>query len=334
MSLSVEHARSIATALQVQPIPHFISQAKAKQLLLEVHELPENYPGFTEGLDDRVTFVAYRMLGAGCSLVEQDLPAEGHPQLHAAGDLLESTHRTNAQSESISGFHCLIGAMAFYACGHYSRAYVLIKATEIVTPAAGIISSFLRKNFYELIQRLNNILLREQAFDEEDSTEAERRALDLLVARAVSLVLEHSIAGDAELLSSADAILADAMIISEAGSNPSFWWIARILRLMLDDYGRGSLWACLPTFFGPEGRSAVGDYVSLLALSKPPVTELWRSQLASLELALDDENLGGVVNLRTSAGKTRVAELAILKELRANPAAEVARFVRTGFGVS
>ena len=323
MSLSIEHARSIATALQVQPIPNFISQAKAKQLLREVYELPENYPGFTEGLDDRVTFVAYRMLGAGCSLVEQGLSAEGHPQLHAAGDLLESTHRTNAQSESTSGFHCLIGAMAFYACGHYSRAYVLIKAPEVVTPAAGIIASFLRKDFAELIQRLNNILLQEQAFDEEDSTEADRRAHDLLIARAVSLVLEHSIAGDEELLRSADVILADAMTISEAGSNPSFWWIARILRLMFNDYSRGALWTCLPPFFGPDGKSAVGDFASLLALSKPPVIELWRSQLASLALALDGENLGGVVNLRTSAGKTRVAELAILKELKANPTAKV-----------
>lgn len=323
MTLAIEHARSIAAALEVEPIPNFISQAKAKQLLLEVHELPENFPGFTEGLDDRVTFVAYRMLSAGCSLVEQDLPGEGHSQLHSAGDLLESTYRMSAQTDSVSGFHCLIGAMAFYACGHYSRAYVLIKATETITPVAGIIASFLRKDFAELIQRLNNVLLREQTFDGEDSTEADKKALDLLIARAVALVLEHSISGEAELLPSADAILDDAMIISEAGANPSYWWIARVLRLMLDDYGRGSLWVCLPPFFGPDGKIAVGDYASLLALSKTPVTELWRSQLASLELALDGGNVGGVVNLRTSAGKTRVAELAILKELRDNPTAKV-----------
>lgn len=323
MTLAIEHARSIAAALEVEPIPNFISQAKAKQLLLEVHELPENFPGFTEGLDNRVTFVAYRMLSAGCSLVEQDLPGEGHSQLHSAGDLLESTYRMSAQTDSVSGFHCLIGAMAFYACGHYSRAYVLIKATETITPVAGIIASFLRKDFAELIQRLNNVLLREQIFDGEDSIEADKKALDLLIARALASVLEHSISGEAELLPSADAILDDAMIISEAGANPSYWWIARVLRLMFDDYGRGSLWACLPPFFGPDGKTAVGNYASLLALSKPPVTELWRSQLASLELALDGGNVGGVVNLRTSAGKTRVAELAILKELRDNPTAKV-----------
>lgn len=219
MSLSIEHARSIATALQVDPIPNFISQAKAKQLLREVHELPENYPGFTEGLDDRVTFVAYRMLSAGCSLVEQGLPAEGHQQLHAGGDLLESAHRTNAQSERVSGFHCLIGAMAFYACGHYSRAYVLINATETVTVAAGIIASFLRKDFAELIPRINDVLLRAQITEGGDAPEADKVALDLLIVRAIALVLEHAISGESELLADADSILADAMIISEAGAS-------------------------------------------------------------------------------------------------------------------
>lgn len=323
MSLAIDHARSIAAALEVEPIPNFISQAKAKQLLLEVHELPEHFPKFTEGLDNRVTFVAYRMLSVGCSLVEQDLPSEGHPQLHSAGDLLESTHRMRAQTDSVSGFHCLIGAMAFYACGHYSRAYVLIKATETITPVAGIIASFLRKDFTELIQRLNNVLIREQTFDGEDSTEADKIALDLLIARAVALILEHAISGKSEYLTDSDAILADAMIISEAGANPSFWWIARILRLMFKDYGQGSLWASLPPFFEPNGKTTISDYASLLALSKPPVVELWRSQLASIELALDGGNIGGVVNLRTSAGKTRVAELAILKELRSDSAAKV-----------
>ncbi len=310
-------------SLEVAPVPNFVSQAKAKQLLLEVHELPQHYPRFTEGLDDRVTFIAYRMLSAGCSLVEQELAEEGHHQLHAAGDLLESTHRTKALTESVSGFHCLIGAMAFYACGHYSRAFVLIRSTETVTPVARVVASFLRKDFADLVQRLNEILLNEPASNGVDLQESDANALNLLIARAVALVFEHMISGDPDMLSEADLILADAMIISEAGAMPSLWWIARILRLMFKDYCRGSLWTCLPPFFGPEGKAAVGDYPALLALSRPAVTELWRSQLAALDLALNSKNEGGVINLRTSAGKTRVAELAILKVLRGNPTAKI-----------
>ena len=322
MSFSIEHARSIAASLEFAPIPNFIAQAKAKQLLQEVHELPDNYPDFTLRLDERVTFVAYRKLAVGCSLAEQELQTEGHTHLHSAGDLLESIHRSSVHTDRASRFHCLVGAMAFYACGHYSRAFVLIKDVETVTQIAGIVASFLRKDASNLISKINEVLLAEP---EEllDSSILDERALDVAIARAVAFIYEHAISGDPDLLRAADSTLKDAMLISESATHPSYWWISRLLRLMFNDYARGSLWNVLPPWFEPHGRKRINDYVSLLALSSPPVIELWRSQLECLSLALDEKNLGGVFNLRTSAGKTRVAELAIIKVLQADSNAKV-----------
>ena len=322
MSLSIEHARSIATSLEVAPIPNFIAQAKAKQLLQEVHELPDNYPEFTLRLDERITFVAYRKLAVGCSLTERELQIEGHNHLHSAGDMLESIHRSSDHADRSSRFHCLIGAMAFYACGHYSRAFVLIKDVETVTPVAGIVASFLRKDASKLISQINEVFLTETA-EFQDSPELDERALSVTIARAVAFIFEHTISGDSNLLRAADSALKDAMIISEGASYPSYWWISRLLRLMFDDYARGSLWNVLPRWFGPDGRKQIEDYASLLALSSPPMIELWRSQLECLSLALDEKNIGGVFKLRTSAGKTRVAELAIIKEFQADPTAKV-----------
>ena len=94
MSFSIEHARGIAASLELAPIPNLIAQAKAKQLLKEVRELPENYPRFTLDLDERITFVAYRKLAVGCSLAEQEFQTEGQIHLHSAGDLLEGIHRS------------------------------------------------------------------------------------------------------------------------------------------------------------------------------------------------------------------------------------------------
>ena len=322
MSLSIEHARSIAASLKRAPIPNFIAQAKAKQLLQEVHELTDNYPDFTQALDERVTFVAYRKLAVGCSLAEQELQTEGHTHLHSAGDLLESIHRSSAHADRLSRFHCLVGAMAFYACGHYSRAFVLIKDVETVTPIAGIVASFLRKDASALIFQINEVLLTEHE-EPLDSSELDERALTVAIARAVAFIFEHTISGEPDLLRAADSTLEDAMLISESASHPSYWWISRLLRLMFDDYARGSLWNVLPRWFGPDGREQIEKYAGLLALSSPPVIELWRSQLECLSLALDEKNTGGVFKLRTSAGKTRVAELAIIKEFQADPTAKV-----------
>lgn len=322
MSLPIEYARSIVAALQTPPIPNFIAQAKAKQILQDVHELPKNFPRFTRGLDERITIIAYRMLAAGCSFIEQGYPDEGYTQLHSAADLLESTHRARVSEDLTSGFHSLVGAMAFYACGHYSRAFVLIKDLETVTLTAAVIASFLRKDSAQLILRINDVLL-VPPIELEESSAVDDWALSVTITRAVALVYEYSISGEPLLLEIANSMLVDAMLISEGGSHPTYWWMVRLLRLMFDDYKKGSLWTVLPHFFDPEGKQHIADYVSLLALSKPPITELWKSQLACVSLALDEGNRGGVVNLRTSAGKTRVAELAILKTLKADAAAKV-----------
>jgi len=322
MSMPVRNARELVQSMRAGVVRNLVAQAKAKQVLREVHELEANFPQFAIDLDERVTFVAYALLAAGCSMIEQQESADGYTELQSSADLLESAHHTEASQDQSSGFHCLIGAMAFYACGQYSRAFVLLKDVETATPAAGIIASFLRKDILQLISRLNAVLLAAPPeFD--DSNQFDEWAITIAFARAVSFAFEHSLSGHADLLENADAILQDAMIISETGSRPAFWWLSRLLRLMLNDYGAGSLWTVLPPFFNPDGASQVGNYVRLLALSKPPVTELWQSQLASLQLALNPANRGGVINLRTSAGKTRVAELAILQTLKTNPGTKV-----------
>ena len=322
MSLTVENARIVAQSMRSPNIRNLVAQSKAKQVLREVREVYENFPHFEVDLDDRVTFVSYGLLAAGCSLIERGEFQEGHTELHLAAEMLESAHRTEARSNQSSALHSLIGAMAFYACGQYSRAFVLIGNIENLTPCSGIIASYLRKDRAALIDRLNNVLLAD-APESDDLRLFDDWALTTCVARAVALVSENAISGDAALLGAADIVLGDAMIISEAGSDPSFWWLARLLRLMFKDYGNGSLWSVLPTFFGPDGAAVVDSYVKLLAFQKLPVVELWRSQTAALKLALNPENRGGVINLRTSAGKTRIAELAILHTLKTNLNAKV-----------
>lgn len=325
MSLSIESARQVAQSMLSRGIRNLIAQSKAKQVLREVNEIPEHFPQFETGLDDRVTFIAYGRLAAGCSLIEMGEVAEGHAELHAAADILESTHRTEVGKESASALHCLIGAMAFYACGQYSRAFVLIRNVEEVTPAAEIIAAFLKKDRAQLISKLNAILLAQTPeFDElDDQNQFNDWALSMCVARAISLIAEHTISGQQELLASADTILHDAMLISEGGSVVSFWWQCRLLRLMLKDYANEALWSVLPPYFGVDGAAHIENYIKLLAFQNPPVTELWKSQTSALQLALNSQNRGGVINLRTSAGKTRVAELAILQTLKADPQAKV-----------
>jgi hypothetical protein len=148
-------------------------------------------------------------------------------------------------------------------------------------------------------------------------------AITVAISRAVAVVLEFTFTGADSAFELADEQLRDAVLIAASGSHPAWWWVVRLLRLMLRDLGEASPWRVLPPFYGPGPSDTLGRYLRLLAFGKQPVTELWSSQRAALPLALDAANRGAVVNLRTSAGKTRVAELAMLQTLLADPAARI-----------
>lgn len=73
MSLPLQNARQMVQSMRSDRIRNLIAQSKAKQVLREVHEIPANFPNFDPELDDRVTFLAYALLAAGCSLIEEVL---------------------------------------------------------------------------------------------------------------------------------------------------------------------------------------------------------------------------------------------------------------------
>lgn len=322
MPIPLQIARSLVAELEALPLANLFAQAHAKHVLHEVREIPTNFPSFDPDLDDKVTFAAYGLLAAGCSVAEHGHRPEAAPALERAAALLQYVHGPRAQESRESGFHVFVAAMAFYAAGHYSRAFVTIRAVEQHTSAAQTIAAFLRKDTASLIACLNEVLLRDTPpFD--DQLDLDEWAVTIAICRAIAISLEFMFSGGEHALELADEQLRNAAVISSGGSHAAWWWIVRLLRLMLKDLGQASPWTMLPPFFGPEHPATLGRYVRLLAFGKRPVMELWSSQRAALPLALNPSNRGAVVNLRTSAGKTRVAELAILQTLLADPASRI-----------
>ncbi|MCQ3972401.1 MAG: DEAD/DEAH box helicase [Anaerolineae bacterium] len=323
MTIPLERARNVIASFQESGrIQNLFAQSHAKYVLFEVNELPDNFPAFDSQLEDKITFTAYALLAAGCSMLEQQSILEGITGLEAAASLLQNAHEPFAVESRESSFHALVSAMAFYAAGQYSRAFVSIQQIEGTTETAGIIASFIRKDMTNLIQGLNRILLLDR-LDFEDQADLDEWVITVAVARSIASVLEYVFTGTPNLLDEANQTLQDASIIATLGRSPAHWWIIRLLRLMFGNLGNASLWRTLPPFFGPETANQLSRYIRLLAFSKPPIIELWTSQLEALSLALNPTNRGGVINLRTSAGKTRVAELAILQTLSSDPHAKV-----------
>ncbi|MBE0448076.1 MAG: DEAD/DEAH box helicase, partial [Actinobacteria bacterium] len=104
-----------------------------------------------------------------------------------------------------------------------------------------------------------------------------------------------------------------------------------IVRLLLEIFGiwiDRSTWRWLSPALGGEASEIWRRYIRVSSAGKKPVTEFWRSQTSLVKALLEFEK-GLVVSMPTSAGKTRMAEIAIINELTQSPDEKVIFIVPT-----
>ena len=144
-----------------------------------------------------------------------------------------------------------------------------------------------------------------------------------MVARSLNLVIEFAHAGQLDVLRFAQGWLRQAAELATSECQPGWWWIVRLLALIVSDLEESSPWTFLVPLFPPETQEQLERYIRFLAFARIPGIELWISQRAALPIVLAHDHPGAVINLRTSGGKTRVAEIAILDTLTRDPSAKV-----------
>ena len=321
MAIPRETAQRIIESFRADRTANLFAQSNASHLLYEVGEIQDNFPNFDPSLQDKVTISAYSILAAAISIAEEEWTDEAIHALELGAGLLGNVNQPHTEESDSSVFHVLISAMAFYAAGQYSRAFVTIRKIESKSDSAEIISAFIRKDPEKVILLANNFLL-----DDLSRFESHNGILDhaiaLICSRALSLTLEYFSSGDDRIPESIDELLTSGVELASGYDSPSHWLVMRLLRLMLAGNLGDSLWSRLtPLIDGDE--DIVKKYIRLLAFDKNRITELWTSQIDALDKALDSTTPGAVINMRTSAGKTRVAELAMLKTLLGDPETKV-----------
>ena len=308
------------------------AQAHARNVLFEVRETPENFPAFDENLDERVTALAYTLLHVGCTAAETGNKAASSDTLTRAATLLQYSYGFDTSGKAYVPLQLLVAALSYYAAGQYSRAFVLVRSSELDSPAGKIIAAFLRKDFRKLVRQLNTVLLNrdfndvavaESAAAAGDSDIAIDRVLTTFVAKAVSLFLEFVFSGDGEFMLEGRRWLDDGGEVARSAEAASWWWVFRLLSLVGDDLSAASPWVVLPKLYPPAVKRTFQAYLQLLPFLRPPVAELWTSQREALPIVADVTNRGAAVSLRTSGGKTRLAEIASVAALTEDPSAKV-----------
>ncbi|WP_143076089.1 DEAD/DEAH box helicase [Stigmatella erecta] len=322
--------KKIALIDQSHVLRNLTAQLHAKYILKEVGELPERFPKFVTSLEERAQSLAYALLSSGCSLEETGSRGSGAEALTRAASLLQEAFFYSNSTTLDSRFQLLIAGMAFYSAGQYSRAFVTMR--EAVQPllAGKIVRAFLQKDIPVLVRGINEALLSTDNLDGRIAEAIQAESLDeewmtilatSLIARALNLHLESLYSGQGQS-EEALGVLSNGMTCMSAEDSPGWWWIMRLLKLMIQDGASNSPYLLLGPYFEGETHAILERYCRSLAFLARPSFEIWASQRAALPLALSSEVRGGAISLRTSAGKTRVAEIAIVHALASDPQAK------------
>lgn len=310
--------------------------------------LPPEAPEFSTYLDADLLNYGYAMLATSVDLLDASQVAGdaelANPALVREGFIqgsyaLEAATRNAAQADDLA-FHGLVAGAASHLAGYAARAYSLIRASRRssrLAPMEEALADLAMRDLKSVEDRAREFRSSPTILDEAllASLEAETEAGEAeqttqeLVDPILLLLTENYLAavatatfaieiGNEDLLAAAlnDLLLGEQA--SMEASAPGPWWIYRLTRPFLRDLFDTSLQVNIPE--SPPAGASVSDarwrYLrrtfveALLARSRAEI-DLWPSQLHVVQhVFANPRDL--VVALPTSAGKTRIAELAVL----------------------
>lgn len=323
MSIPTDYISNLVNELSQGRLGNLITQADARRILQEVKEIPENYPDFDPLLTEKATHIAYVLLSCGCSLMEESnsnfTATESLSILEKAGKLLSDIYKYNDDEFYSKDYNLLIFGMALYAAKQYSRAFIVLNNVNLDFFVGQIVIQFIKKDFNSLLQNVSQVFF-EPPDELSDIQSLDEWVISHEIARIFLMVVDFIQTGNQNNFDSIDNIFDKLLSIATESSLISYWLILRLLKIILVTFKEASLWTVLTSLLPVQ--HITWNYIRLLSGFKPAITELWPSQIMAIPLAVG-ENKGGVVNLRTSGGKTRVAEIAILNTLSKDMMAKI-----------
>lgn len=306
-----------------------LARGLARGMIWQDGVLPPDSPNFSPMLSTDLLDHGYRLLDSALALREL---SEGHAHpnqaFRIAGEAIESAVRRGDASDPQYGFHLTCAAASFHI-GHYSaRAFCLLRGDldrlNLSSPDR-LLVLLMRRQLSQLTNECIQWLENTQHTDEGLAALLEQDEAGLDDAVFVSLAKNfcHAIAefefalhtGQPSLVEASIARLTSGLTAAAEFGHVPVWWMYRLARHLLADLWDQSYHNRLPTLppdVGGKWNALRQDFTQLLAARDLAHVDFWPSQLAAAARAVNvADDL--VVALPTSAGKTRVAELCILR---------------------
>ncbi|EGW54887.1 DEAD/DEAH box helicase [Candidatus Endoriftia persephone] len=290
--------------------------------------------------------LSYDLLTYGEALLSLGMrvrEAQGDPNIarsafEHAGDALEAVVSKGDPSDSQKDFISLLSSSAFHMAGLSARAYSMLHASinegnlsRIEKALALLIVRSLDALEQEIVTwrldgsaneqaLINSIAESAENVDQDDETNPIIAAIDEALEEhflsGLGTYLTALQTGQVELVSSAISILRNGLESAATLNMVPQWWCFRLASHLIDDLWKSSFHQVLPR--NPLGETepdwlALRDlFIASMYKRSRAEIELWPSQIEAARRTTDSHD-DLVVSLPTSAGKTRIAELCILR---------------------
>ncbi|MBV9268038.1 MAG: DEAD/DEAH box helicase [Acidobacteriaceae bacterium] len=253
--------------------------------------------------------------------------------LRVAAEAIESAVRRGDARDGDQGRHLVISAAAFHLGGYAARSYSLLPLPALDRNLASherCLGYLLRRDLSilraQILQWHNDPahgddVVAARLTDENDPFGADDAAVLALTAEyhhGIGLADTALALGDRDIFDSALQLLEGVIASAAEIGNIPTWWVATLTLHLLRDIWDQSLHVMLPSvpdISAPQQWNDLRrDFISLLGARTPPHIDLWPSQIVAAKRAVDPSD-DLVIALPTSAGKTRIAELCILRAM-------------------
>lgn len=311
-----------------------VQRGLARGLVWKAGTLPPGAPQFSPRLSGELLSYGLGLFQLALSLRSFDKNHTLLPRaFERAAEAIEAVVRDGDPAWPERGFYTMVASSAYHL-GHFSaRAFSLFGGAtrELnLSPSEEVLRRLLVRDITGLHTALVEWAQDGIGFDGAlagklgqvaegvDFDQSLHLALTTLFHQALARYDYAMEAGDVASRQLALESLNEGVSTAAEFRHVSFYWLYSIARHLLDDLWDYCLHVRLPRPLNDPPDSQWGRlrrlFIALVTRRKPSELDLWPSQLEAVERSLDVRD-DLVVALPTSAGKTRVAELCILRAL-------------------
>lgn len=326
--------------LELNARERLLAQGLARGMIWREGQVPLGGPRFSEDLTDDLLHFGYGVLVLALELRDANLEKIDSTEyfktddaFRVAAESIESAMRRGEPKDPFRGLHLVVAAAAFHLAGFAARSYALLPSpgpSLNLSSAETALALLLRRELARLRLHISEWLnqrdhtdevIAQRLGDENDDFGPEDAvvvALSATFLRALGLGDTALYNGDAEIHERALRLLRTLVQQAALIGNIPIWWVATLSLHLLGDIWDQSLHQRVPNAPAGERWPALRrDLIQSLIVRTPPQLDLWPSQLKAASRAIDaTDDL--IVSLPTSSGKTRIAELCILRSLAAD----------------